>query len=90
MQVRSGSKRVRTYQRGYLTFYVTDTNKIYFATKLQKFIIVHIDGKFYKDDRDLVEMAHSIRYGTIKDLNSLAGSCRRHGVIWQAVNKLPQ
>lgn len=93
MQVRQPSPiKYRTYNRGYLTFYITDHNKIYFATKLQKFVLCHNDGVFYsnyENSNKMTVMASVIKSGRVRDINSLAHYCLREGVIWQAVNQLP-
>lgn len=80
------------YRRGSLTFYITDTQKIYFETKLQKFVLCHSGGVFlnnYEVSNRMRAVGNDIRKGRVKDINSLAHSCLAEGVIWQSINKLP-
>jgi hypothetical protein len=93
MQVRqSSSIRYRTYNRGKLTFYITDQNKIYFETKLQRFVLCHAEAitfNNYQKSPKMIAVIYYIKTGKIGDINSLAHYCLREGVIWQAINKLP-
>ena len=93
MQVRQSSPiKYRTYTRGRLTFYITDHNKIYFKTGLQKFVLCHNDGVFfsnYETSHKMTAITMRIKSGKVQDINSLWHYCLAEGVIWQAIDRLP-
>lgn len=93
MQVRQPSPiTFRTYRRGYLTFYITDQNKIYFETGLQRFVLCHAESitfNNYQNSHKMIAVIHYIKSGRVKDLNSLWHYCREEGVQWQSINRLP-